>query len=177
MACRWSQLLEAGMPAKLLRSRVSQLGRFYGRRLERCAPTVRGGTTKSDSFNQEFQRHRSHLYRVRVLVYPITPYVQWEFHCLRLRAECGEKIRLVNLSEASTAESADPRPELISLCGRVLYHIICDDDQKSDGAIRYDDPRLISHYEQFARDLYGGGEDIESYFRRRKIADLPPPRP
>jgi len=112
-----------------------------------------------------------------VLVYPITPYVQWEFHCLRLRAECGEKIRLVNLSEASTAESADPLPELISLCGRVLYHIICDDDQKSDGAIRYDDPRLISHYEQFARDLYGGGEDIESYFRRRKIADLPPPRP
>jgi hypothetical protein len=128
------------------------------------------------AFSQEFQRHRSHLYRVRVVVDPITPYLQWELHCLRLRAECGEKIRVVNHSQVSAFESADPLPELISLCGRVLYHVLYDDNQEPDGAIRYDDPELISHYEKFARHLYGGGEDIESYFRRRKIAELPPPR-
>lgn len=126
------------------------------------------------AFNHEFQRHRSHLYRVRVVVEPITPYVQWEMHCLRLRAECGERIRIVDYSAVSTLESAGTLPELISLCGRVLYHTIYDGSQKPDGAIRFSGPELIARYEEFARNLYSTGEDVELYFRRA-VADLPPP--
>lgn len=126
------------------------------------------------AFNREFQRHRSHLYRVRVVIEPITPYVQWEMHCLKLRAECGERIRIIDYSAISALESTGAFPELISLCGRVLYHTIYDGNQKPDGAIRFSDPELIARYEDFARTLYGNGEDVESYFRRM-VADRPPP--
>lgn len=127
-----------------------------------------------DAFHDEFRRHRSRFYRVRVVVEPVTPYVQWEMHCLKLRAECGEGIRIVNHRAVSMLESAAQLPELVSLCGRVLYRTIYNDKQEPDGAIRYGDPEVVTRYERFARGLYEAGEDIESYFSRA-IADLPPP--
>ena len=126
------------------------------------------------AFHEEFRSHRSCLYRVRVVAEPVTPYVQWELHCLKLRVECGEKIRVVNPSAISLHEPVGPLPELISLCGRVLYHTIYDDREQPDGAFRYAGPELIAWYENFARGLYETGEDVESYFRRA-IEGLPPP--
>jgi hypothetical protein len=126
------------------------------------------------AFHEEFRRHRSCLYRVRVVAEPVTPYVRWELHCLKMRAECGEKIRVVSPSAISVHEAAGALPELISLCGVVIYHIIYDDREQPDGAFRYTDPELIARYENFARGLYETGEDVESYFRRA-IAGLPPP--
>jgi hypothetical protein len=126
------------------------------------------------AFHEKFRRHRSCLYRVRVVAEPVTPYVQWELHCLRLRAECGEKIRVVSPSAISAPAPAGEPPELVSLCGQVLYRTLYDDREQPDGALRYTDPGLIAGYEDFARGLYEAGEDVESYFRRA-IADLPPP--
>jgi hypothetical protein len=126
------------------------------------------------AFHEKFRRHHSCLYRVRVVAEPVTPYVQWELHCLKLRAECGEKIRVVSPSAISAHEPVGALPELISLCGRVLYHTVYDDREQPDGALRYADPELIAGYENFARGLYEAGEDVESYFRRA-IAGLPPP--
>ena len=128
------------------------------------------------AFNREFQRHRSRLYRVRVVVEPITPYVQWEMHCLRLRAECGERIKVVDYATVSALESTGMLPELVSLCGHVLYQTLYDDTQKPDGAIRFADYELVGRYEEFVGSLYGAGEDVESYFSRT-IAGLPPPVP
>lgn len=95
-------------------------------------------------------------------------------HCLRLRAECGEKIRVVDAFAVSAFESAGPLPELVSLHGRVLYRTLYDDRAEPGGAIRYADPDLVAAYEDFARGLYETGEDIESYFAR-EVAHLPPP--
>lgn len=130
---------------------------------------------KIAAFYKEFQRHQSCLYRIRIVVEPMTPYLQWEMHCLRLRAECGENIRVVNHSLVSQFESTGALPELVSLCGRVLYRTIYDGDQKPDGAIRYSDPETVARYEHFVHDLYETGEDIASYFWR-EVAGLPPPR-
>jgi hypothetical protein len=126
------------------------------------------------AFYEEFRRHRSCLYRVRVVAEPVTPYVQWELHCLKMRAECGEKIRVVSPSAISVHEATGALPELISLCGVVLYHMTYDDREQPDGAFRFSDPELIARYENFACGLYETGEDVESYFRRA-IAGLPPP--
>jgi hypothetical protein len=126
------------------------------------------------AFNEEFRRHRSCLYRVRVVAEPVTPYVQWELHALRVRAEYGEKIRVVSASAISALEPAGALPDLISLCGLVLYHTIYDDREQPDGAFRYTGPELIARYESFTRGLYETGEDVESYFRRA-IEGLPPP--
>lgn len=132
--------------------------------------------SKIVAFHQEFRRHRAFFYRVRVIVEPITPYVQWELHCLRLRAECGERIRIIDHAAVAPFELTGPLPELVSLNGRVLYHTFYGEAQEPNGAIRYADQDLVAEYERFAADLYDGGEEIESYFRRKKIADLPPPR-
>jgi hypothetical protein len=126
------------------------------------------------AFNEEFRRHRSCLYRVRVVAEPVTPYVQWELHALRVRAEYGEKIRVVSASAISVHEPAGALPDLISLCGLVLYRTIYDDREQPDGAFRYTDPELIARYESFVNGLYETGEDIEPYFRRA-IEGLPPP--
>jgi hypothetical protein len=129
------------------------------------------------AFQRELRQHRSAFYRVRVVAEPITPYVQWELHCLRVRAECGERIRIIPDAAVAPLESGGILPELVSLCGRVLYHTLYDEQHKPAGAIRYDDHRLIGGYEEFARRLYAAGEDAASCFRRRKVADLPPPGP
>ncbi|HEY0936885.1 MAG TPA: hypothetical protein VGD91_24515 [Trebonia sp.] len=126
------------------------------------------------AFQQELRRHRSHFYRVRVVAEPVSPYVQWEMHCLRLRAECGENIRVIDHREVSGFESDGPLPELVSLCGHVLYHTVYDESGRPDGAVSYRDAELVRRYEDFARALYQAGEGIESYFGR-KIAGLPPP--
>ena len=127
-----------------------------------------------EAFLGELQRHRSRFYRVRVVAEPVTPYVQWEMHCLRLRAQCGELVRIVGQSAVSALEAAGTLPELVSLCGRVLYHTLYDDRAEPDGAVRYADPDLVAAYEDFAHGLYESGEDVESYFLR-EIAQLPPP--
>lgn len=125
-------------------------------------------------FHERFRRHHSDFYRVRVVIEPVTPYVQWEMYCLKLRAEYGEKIRVVNFPSVSPYESTGILPELVSVCGLVMYRTIYDEDQKPDGAIRYSDPGLVAQYERFARQLYEMGEDIKCYFQR-EIAKLPPP--
>jgi hypothetical protein len=109
---------------------------------------------------------------------PVTPYVQWEMHCLRLRASCGEKIRVVADSVIAAFEPSGtaPLPELVSLHGRVLYRTLYDDRAEPDGAIRFADPELVAGYEDFARDLYEAGEDVESYFAREIARRPPPPR-
>lgn len=125
-------------------------------------------------FHENFRRHQSSLYRVRVVEEPVTPYVQWEMHCLRLRAECGEKIRVVSSSAVSSYEASGALPELISLCGRVLYRTTYGDRQQPDGALRYTGPELLARYEAFASGLYEAGEDVELYFKRA-VEGLPPP--
>lgn len=127
------------------------------------------------AFQDKLRRRRTRFYRVRVVAEPLTPYLQWELHCLRLRASCGENIRVVDVSAVSVFEPSGPLPELVSLCGRVLYRTPYDDRAEPDGALRYADPDLVSGFEDFARGLYETGEDVESYFAR-EVAHLPPPR-
>src|ERR1044072_4410287 len=66
-------------------------------------------------FSQEVADHRITLYRVRVVEQPIAPYLQWELHLLRLRAECGEKIRVVSLEHLAELERSDQLPEMLTL--------------------------------------------------------------
>lgn len=128
------------------------------------------------AFHDKGRLRRSRFCRIRVVAEPVTPYLQWELHCLRVRAACGEGIRVVAASAVSSFESAGPLPELVSLCGRVLYQTRYDDRAEPDGAVRFADPELVAAYEDFARGLYESGEDVESYFAR-EIAHRPPPSP
>ncbi|MDW4911742.1 hypothetical protein RB628_42245, partial [Streptomyces sp. ADMS] len=44
------------------------------------------------------------FHRIRVVEEPLTPYVQWELHWLRLSAECGHSVRVLPASAVAAAE-------------------------------------------------------------------------
>ncbi|WP_333493574.1 ATP-binding protein [Kitasatospora cathayae] len=125
---------------------------------------------------REDEERRSFFHRVRVVQKPLTAYVQWELHSLRIRAECGERIRIVGAE--ALADSGDeefgPLPEIVILGGRTLYQVLYSETGVPVGAVRYTDPDLVLRWEDYIKDLYRTGEDVPTYFDR-EVAHLPPP--
>jgi hypothetical protein len=128
------------------------------------------------AFYREFARHRGAMRRVRIVEEPVSAYLQWEFHVLRVRAECGERCRVLDAARVDGLEAGRVLPDLVSLCGKTLYQVRYTDTGQPAGAIRFTDPGLIARYEEFAAALWESAEDVGAYFRRA-IAPLPPPRP
>jgi hypothetical protein len=116
------------------------------------------------------------FHRIRVVEEPLTPYVQWELHALRVQAESGTRIRVVDIGQIRDLEPLDTLlPELVSLCGHTLYEIRYTAEGVPDGAVRYTDPGLIERWEAVMKALYEAGEDLIAYIDRY-VAHLPPPR-
>lgn len=127
------------------------------------------------SFFRKYEERGSRFCRIRVIETPLTPYLQWEMHCLRIRAECGEHVRVVPARGLSGLEPpGGPVPELVSLCGATLYATEYDNAAKPDGGRRFTDPGVIAGYESFAGALFSSGEDLRVYFAR-EVAPMPPP--
>ncbi len=114
------------------------------------------------------------FHRVRVVEEPLTPYVQWELHWLRLSAECGHAVRVLPASAVASAEVGGLLPELTLLGDRTLFRVLYTDAGQPDGAIRFTDPETVGHWVDYLRDAYAAAEDIQSYFDRA-VAHLPPP--
>ncbi|WP_431042030.1 DUF6879 family protein [Streptomyces sp. P1-3] len=127
-------------------------------------------------FAQENDERGISLFRVRVVEEPLAPYLQWELHLLRLRAEYGERIRVVGPERIRGLEADGPLPELLTLGNRTVYKIRYDDQGILDGAVRFVDPRVTARCRDFTRDLYEFGEDVIPYFDR-EVAHLPAPGP
>jgi hypothetical protein len=82
-------------------------------------------------------RHRCRLLRVRVVEQPLTPYLQWEVHLLRVRAECGELIRVIGPQHIAAYELDGPVPELVTLNDDTVYEILYDAEGVLKGGVRY----------------------------------------
>ncbi|HEX2743601.1 MAG TPA: hypothetical protein VHN16_04275 [Streptosporangiaceae bacterium] len=111
--------------------------------------------------------------RVRVTERPVTPYLQWEMHVLRMRAGEGEEVRAVDAALVEDQEEDSPLPEL-AVIGSAVYLILYTGDGELDGALRSTDPGLVAQAASQVAALFGKGEDIGSYFAR-EIAVLPAP--
>jgi hypothetical protein len=114
------------------------------------------------------------FHRIRVVEEPLTPYVQWELHWLRLSAECGQSIRVLPASAVAASEGDALLPELNLLDSRVLYRVLYTVAGQPDGAIRFTDPRTVRNWAEHLQELYAAAEDVQAYFDRA-VADLPPP--
>src|SRR5689334_20001426 len=53
--------------------------------------------------------------RLRVVEFPVTPYVQWELFVLRLRVELGDHIRVLDARDIADIEQSRPVPEVVIL--------------------------------------------------------------
>ncbi|MFD8261913.1 DUF6879 family protein [Streptomyces griseoluteus] len=112
------------------------------------------------------------FHRIRVVEAPLTSYVQWELHWLRLTAECGHSVRVLPASAVATAEAGSLLPELVLLDDRTLYRVLYTDAGRPDGAVCFTDPSTVRNWAQCLRELCGAAEDIEEYFDRA-VAALP----
>lgn len=122
----------------------------------------------------EDARHGFGSRRVRVVEFPITPYLQWELHALLVRAEYGEQIRVVTAETLAPHESSDPAPELIFLGELAMYEVRYDGSGALCGGRKFTDPDLLSGCRAEVEVLYRQGEDLAGFFTR-EIAPLPPP--
>ncbi|WP_066944596.1 DUF6879 family protein [Streptomyces lushanensis] len=120
------------------------------------------------------ERRGSRFHRVRVVEKPLTPYLQWELHSLRQRAECDERIRTVDAEMVAASESEKILPELVVLGGHTLYEVLYTESGESCGAVRHTAPDVVGIWEGYIKELYRAGEDVETYFAR-EVAHLPPP--
>ncbi|MEU7525159.1 DUF6879 family protein [Saccharothrix sp. NPDC042600] len=112
--------------------------------------------------------------RVRVVEEPISPYLQWELHVLRLRDECGGPVRVVPVERVARYEAAEPLPEIYTLGTELMYEAVYDERGILQAARRYTDRAVIMRCQRFISELYASAEPIASYFERR-VAGLPAP--
>jgi hypothetical protein len=116
------------------------------------------GRERLREFGVEEAARGAVFHRVRVVEEPLTPYLQWELHSLRVKAEYGERVRVLPAAAVAGAESGGPLP----------------DAGVPDGALRFTDPGVVAAWEAYVEELYGAAEDLHNYFDRA-VADLPPP--
>jgi hypothetical protein len=113
-------------------------------------------------------------YRVRVVELPVTPYVQWEVHSLKIRAEYGENIRVLGPEAVARYEESGMLPELIFLGKQVMYETGYDRAGVQTRRRKRVDPELIDGCLADIQALYDQGEDLATFFER-EVAQLPPP--
>jgi hypothetical protein len=113
------------------------------------------------------------LYRVRIVAEPISPYLLWELHVLKVRAECGEMIRIVDAETIAEFERDGDLPEILTLGDDIVYQIVYDDSGAPDGAIRSADRADVDRWVSFMRKLYDQGQKIDSFFARKVAGRRP----
>ncbi|WP_405744086.1 hypothetical protein OG422_20260 [Streptomyces sp. NBC_01525] len=133
--------------------------------------------TERDDTLQEAREQESQgapFHRIRVVEEPLTPYVQWELHWLRMRAECGHPVRVLPATAVASVETEGLLPELTLLGNSVLFRVIYTESGRPDGAIRFTDPHLVQEWAAYLEKLYVAAESMQTYFDR-VVAPLAPP--
>ncbi|GAA1467117.1 hypothetical protein NE857_13205 [Nocardiopsis exhalans] len=104
--------------------------------------------------------------RVRVVEKPISTYLLWELHSARIRAQCGEDIRVITPEALSAFEQESPVPEIVILGDEVTYRILYDAQGEAEGAVRYTDPAVLEQCRAEITALHEQAEPVEDYFVR-----------
>ncbi|GAB2834232.1 DUF6879 family protein [Streptomyces daliensis] len=115
---------------------------------------------------REDKERDSVFHRVRVVEEPLTPYLWWELHSLRVQAESGMPVRVVGAGALEPWEGRGMLPEVVTLGGDVLYEVVYTDAGLLDGCVRFTGPELVGRWERFIEHLYADGEDVMSYTDR-----------
>ncbi|MFF2026507.1 DUF6879 family protein [Streptomyces sp. NPDC058171] len=181
---------------------LEDFGRFYGGDIRLLAKIERGQTFKEQgspsweafargdwpgalrlieaerdsvaAYFQDAARRDLVFRRLRIVEFPVTPYLQWEMHSFRLRSQLGEEIRVLDAREIAEWERDVPFPEVVVLGNAVMYAVIYDEELKGAGARRFTDSEEIATTLAEFASLYRAGEEFSEFFER-EIAPLGPP--
>lgn len=115
-------------------------------------------------------------YRIRVVETPVSPYVQWEMHYLRLRDDVGlNNIRVLDAALLAPFEHDGPiASDLNVINPHVAYKVHYDLHGAIHYVTRYTDRATVNAASIIITSLWGMGEPIQSYFTR-EIAPLDAP--
>lgn len=126
-----------------------------------------------DNYCRKATESNTTLYRVRIVEWPIQPYVQWEFHYLRLATNAGEKIRVVNQQRVKQFENDGPLPDILTAGTDTVYRVLYTREGVPDAARRIVDAGVAERCIDLIKELYADGEDMDEFFER-EIAHLGP---
>ncbi|WP_017582924.1 DUF6879 family protein [Nocardiopsis valliformis] len=113
--------------------------------------------------------------RVRAVEKPFSTYLLWELHSARIRAQCGEDIRVITPEALSAFEQENPVPEIVILGDEVTYRILYDAQGEAEGAVRYTDPAVLEQCRAEIAALHEQAEPVEEYFVR-EVGGVEAPR-
>jgi hypothetical protein len=122
----------------------------------------------------KYARQGSKFCRLRVVESPVSAYVQWEMHALKVTDEAGMPVRILAADAVRDLERGFPLPEVVILGTRVLYEVCYDASWTACGARRINDPAVITQAATEMAELWRQAEPLPTYFKR-EIAPLPPP--
>ncbi|GAB3958749.1 hypothetical protein GCM10029978_004330 [Actinoallomurus acanthiterrae] len=112
--------------------------------------------------------------RIRIVERPYTPYLQWELYYIRLRAEAGESIRVLDVADIRHLEERRPLPELVILDTVVMYEVLYGIDGDLEGAWKIVDRDFIEAVRREVEDLYMAADELSSLLESEPSI-LPPP--
>jgi hypothetical protein len=104
--------------------------------------------------------------RVRFVELPLSDYLRWELYVLRIRADLGERIRVLSPSTVASWETADLLPEIIVLGNRTVYQVRYDSDGIVTGAKLTTDPEIADGCLTELESLWRQGEDLRDFLTR-----------
>ncbi|MCF0093103.1 DUF6879 family protein [Micromonospora sp. MH99] len=119
------------------------------------------------AFFKHLDQLGSGLRRLRIVELPLTPYLTWELHFLRYRAQVGEQIRVLDARSVSDWEAAAGTvPELMVVGSRAVYEVLYDSSGTPIGAEKSVEPMVVQACRTEVLALLEKAEPFESFFVR-----------
>ena len=113
--------------------------------------------------------------RVRIVEFPITPYLQWELHSLAIRDECGGPVRVLPATDIADVETDGALPEITTVGDDVLYQAVYDGSGVLAVVYRFGDRDVIRRCREFIVGLFERAEPLAAFFPREVAVLSPPP--
>lgn len=107
--------------------------------------------------------------RIRVVELPLSDYLWWELYVLRIRADLGERIRVLPPSAVASWETSGPLPEIILLGEQTTYQVRYDHDGIVTGAKLLADPEVTAACRAEMTALWQKAEDLASFLARTGV--------
>ncbi|RQX15613.1 hypothetical protein DDE19_19095 [Micromonospora ureilytica] len=126
------------------------------------------------AFFEHLDQLGSGLRRLRIVELPLTPYLVWELHFLRHRAEAGEQISVLDAQAVTEFEAAaGPIPELMVVGRQAVYEVLYDSSGTPIGAKKSVEPAVVQGCRSQVLTLLDRAESFESFFRREVFGTSP----
>lgn len=111
-------------------------------------------------------------HRVRIVDYPLTPYLQWELHLLNVRHQTGGPVHIYPAHLLAPLEHTGHELPDLNICApHAIYIPNYDDNGVLASATKYPWGNSITRY---VKHLYKLGRPVDDYFATH-VAHLPPP--